>query len=400
MALVLLVSLFAFAACANDLGPKGGWSGVAAEGDYLYVGNKDGRVVRISQDTFTLDQAWRFPSGDDVGEIYTVPVIDGGTAYGGGYKCVGNTCTGKIFAFDLETGVTAWVGGEYEIKTKLIGGFGIGDTVLAVGTSAINEEGARGNLVGIDMTPDAPRREMWRLPVDGAVWGGVSVQDNIAYFGTMGGTFYAVDLADSAEYEANVEARIIWSFDTGGAIAGKPLLADGKVYFGSFNESVYALDIAFRTQNPGSTTLDSTSEWSFGTGDWVWATPLLNDGTLYVSNIRGLVYALNADGGGEVWGAPAQVGEEVVSQAALFEGVNGPALAIASGEGDISVVRISSGQVTGEFSTNGKGVKSSPLVVGDSLIAHSDNGQLWRFRTDTLALSGCIEAKGDGKRCD
>jgi outer membrane protein assembly factor BamB len=74
-------------------------------------------------------------------------------------------------------------------------------------------------------------------------------------------------------------------------------------------------------------------------------------------------------------------------------------LAVPSGKGDTSVVLISTGQVIGELSSNGKGVKSGPLVSGDTIFAHSDNGQLWRFRADTLAVSGCIKANGDGQRC-
>lgn len=395
---LLLAALFVMAACTDDLGPRGGWSGIVEDDQFLYLGNRDGRVVRISKDSFTLDQTWQFPPTDDYGEIYTEPVLADGIAYGGGYNCVGNTCSGDVFAFDLESGAPAWAGGSFEIKTKLIGPLGVGESVLAVGTSAIDEKGAKGNLIGLSLDENATR-EQWRLPLDGAVWGGVTVVENIAYFGTMGGMFYAVDLAEKTEYESDVSDRIIWSFETDGAIAGQPVVANGKVYFGSFNENVYSLDINFRTSNPDQLSLDSASEWAFETGDWVWATPLLVEDTMYVSNIRGLLFALDISNGGERWASPAQVGQEIVSQPTLFEGSTGTSLAVASGEGGISVVLVDNGLVSGEFATNGKGVKSSPLVIDDSLYAHSDNGQVWRFSTDTLAVSGCIEAKGEGKRC-
>lgn len=395
LALALFAALIALTACQDDLGPSGGWSGIVQNDELIYIGNSDGEVVRVNPDTLALDRSWKFPITDDVGEIYSAPVFANGTAYGTGYNCTGNTCDGEVFAINLENGSAAW---SYEVKTKLIGVAGIGDTTLAVGTTAIDEQGARGNLLGLSMEQDAAR-EKWRLPVDGGIWGGVVVADNIAYFGTMGGTLYAVDLADSAEYQGAVQSRILWSFDTGGAIAGRPLLADGKVYFGSFNESVYALDLEFRAQNPTSTVLDSGSEWSFSAGAWVWATPAINEGSIYVANIRGQVFALDLETASEQWALPAQAGEEVVAQPVVFEGNRGPSLAVPSGEGGISVVILSSGQVSGEFSTNGKGVKSSPVVIGDSLFAHSDNSQLWKFDTGTLALSGCIDAKGDGNRC-
>jgi outer membrane protein assembly factor BamB len=178
------------------------------------------------------------------------------------------------------------------------------------------------------------------------------------------------------------------------------LNADGKLYFGSFDDKVYQLDIATRTQQPAGSGLDLATEWSFDTGAWVWAMPLPRDGVLYVSTLAGQVYALNQESGTPVWDAPAQLEGEIVARPAVINSNRGPALAVPSSTGDVYVVVIENGQVTGQFGTGGNGVKSSPAAVGDdSLFVHTVNGQLRVYNATSLAQQTCIEPKGGGAQC-
>lgn len=410
LALVLTIALFALAACVNDLNPEGGWSGIAEEGEFLYIGSKDGRVVRVARATGLLDRTWTYPPAgqDDLGEIYNTPQISGGVVYGTAFRCRGNECDGKVYAADVETGQSAWATGEFEVESRLVGSVGVGESTLAVGTSAIGgQHTPRGFLIGLDPTSDTDRelnsqitvREKWRIPVDGAVWGGVTVADNVAYFGTLQGTIYAVDLSDDVSFSDNPSSRIQWRFRSGGAIAGTPHVTETNVYFGSFGNSVYSLDIVYRKQNPNSNFLDTTREWSFDTGGWVWAEPLLADGVLYVANLPGMVFALDAASGRQQWAEPAEAGDEVVAQPAIFESNRGPALAVVSGEEDIAVVVLSTGQVSGQFNTDGKGSKASPVVANNIVFIHTDTGQLRQYQPETLGLLRCIEAREEGGPC-
>ena len=411
LALVLVVALFALAACVNDLNPDGGWSGPVEEGEFFYIGSKDGRVVRISLSTGTLDQSWQYPAegDDDLGEIYGTPAVADGILYGSAFRCKGNDCSGEIFAVDAESGRSAWAIGTVEVESRLVSAVGVGESTLAVGTSALGgEDTPSGYLLGLDLTVDAGRdlsdqislREKWRIPVDGAVWGGVTVADNVAYFGTLQGTLYAVDLADAQSYVGDPSGRVLWSFDAGGAVSGAPHVTDTHLYLGSFSDSVYSLNLAYRRQNPTAEALNPSLEWSFDTGDWIWAEPLLADGVLYVVNVPGRVYALSADTGLPRWQSPASVGKEIIAQPAIFESARGPALAVASGEKDVGVVVLATGQVSGLLDTNGNGTKSSPVVVDDAVFVHTDTGQFRRYQADTLGLLKCIEAKGSGKSCN
>lgn len=410
--LVLTVSLFAFAACVNDLNPDGGWSGVAEEGDFLYVGSKNGRVVRVSSTSGLLDRTWVYPAraDDDLGEIYGTPQVSDGVVYGSAFRCRGNECDGEVYAVDIETGLSAWSTGTVEYETRLVGSIGVGETTLAVGTSAIGgDDTPRGFLIGLDPTSDiglpgadripSSAREKWRIPVDGAIWGGITVLNDVAYFGTLQSTLYAVDLSDNASFVSDPSSRIQWRFKASGAIAGTPHVTDSSIYFGSFGDDVYALNLTSRRQNPNSSVLNPSSEWVFEAGSWVWAEPLLQDGVLYVVNLQGQVFALNSENGQPRWQNPAEVGEEIVAQPAIFESVRGPALAVASGEEDITVVVLADGQISGVFDTDGRGMKSSPIVKDDVIFVHTDSGQLRQYQPETLTLLNCIEAKGEGKGC-
>ena len=412
LALLLSITLFAFAACVNDLNPEGGWSGIAQQDDFLYIGSKDGRVVRVDRATGTLDLTWQYPAeeDDDLGEIYGTPQIKDGIIYGSAFRCRGNECDGEVFAVDIASSRSAWASGTVEYETRLVGSIGVGETTLAVGSSEIGGETDPGGfLIGIDPTVDMDEelanqigrtaREKWRIPLDGAVWGGITVLDDIAYFGTLQGTLYAVSLSDTAD-SANPSDRIIWSFKASGAIAGTPHVTSDRLYFGSFGDDVYALDLDHRRQNPNSGVLNPTSEWVFDTGGWVWAEPLLVDDVLYVASLPGDVYALDGGTGVELWTEPAKAGNEIVAQPTIFESNRGPALAVPSGEENISVVVLASGQVSGEFNTSGRGMKSSPVLIGDVLFVHTDSGQFKQFQPNTLSQLNCIEAKGEGKGCN
>lgn len=411
LALALVAALFALAACVTDLNPEGGWSGPVEDGEFLYIGSKDGRMVRVARSTGALDQTWTYPAeeDDDLGEIYGTPAISNGVIYGSAFRCNGNDCEGEVFAAHIETGRSAWAAGPVAVKSRLVGAVGVGASTLAVGTSAIDGKDTPGGyLLGLDPTADAgrdlsaqvSRREKWRIPLDGAVWGGVAVADDVAYFGTLGGTLYAVDLADSDSYTGSPAGRVLWTYDVGGAISGTPHVTDTNVYVGSFSNELLKLNLAYRQQNPTRKTLDPSLEWSFDTGEWIWAEPLLVDGVVYVANLPGQVYALSAVTGQPQWQTPAEVGKEIVGQPAIFESNRGPALAVASGEKDVAVVVLSSGQVSGELNTRDLGIKSAPLVIGDVIFVHTDSGQFRQYQAGTLSLLKCIEAKGSGKSCD
>ncbi len=405
------LALLLAAACTNDIQPKGGWSGPAASGDYLYLGSVNGRVLRADSSTGELDQAYQYPSKSvkaGLDAIYGSPLIRDGVVYGAGYTCRGNICSAQVFALDAVTGAPAWAEDRYDVPTKVAGLVAMGTDTLVFGTGQIaKEKEPAGYLYAVDPANDSglplpqqvTSRLKWRIAVDGAVIGGPAVEDDIAVFGTMGGTLYAVDLRDEARYQEEPADRILWSFKAKGAIVTVPLVtAEGRVYFGDIRGQFYSLNGAARRGGSSGGVAASAGEWSFEGGAWFWARPVAEDGVVYAATLSGKVYALDQEGGRPVWAAPADVEGPVIGAPQLVDTQRGRALAVPSHEKDVLIVRLSDGSNLGALFTKG-GVNSAPAVVGDFIFVHAQNGELYTFSAKSLDRRACIVTTAEGERC-
>ncbi len=412
-------------ACLNDLTPQGGWSSPVLQDGYFYVGNKDGRVARIEAQSGSFDHNWRAtnlqvvsaaPSTGFLGScggvprgqaIYGTPLIEDGTLYAAGYACTGNDCEGGVFAVDLATGDPVWREQVVNISTKIVGKLAMGDGTLVFGTAEVGgEDDPPGYIYAIDPVADAAVgvdpvgvRVKWRFAADGNVYSAPAISGNVAYFGTTGGSLYAVDLADSQEYLNRPEDRLLWKFEAEGAITAPPLIEDGQIYFGDFSGSFYSLNIAARSGGGLSgTALDASSEWKTEVDDWVWAQALALDGILYVSTLGGGVYAFDQASGRPLWPEPGSVEGQVVAQPSPVEHVRGPAIAVPSGKSDVYIVSLASGEIFGQLFTNAP-VKSKPLVEEGFIYVHTEGGQLKSFSAGDLTERSCVNTRG-GEKCE
>jgi len=85
-----------------------------------------------------------------------------------------------------------------------------------------------------------------------------------------------------------------WAFEADAPASGSPVVGEGKVFFGTWGGTLYAVD-AFK----------GTELWSNKYTTRILSTPLINDGVVYTGADDGNVYALNATNGDEIWKAPA-----------------------------------------------------------------------------------------------
>jgi outer membrane protein assembly factor BamB len=398
----LLLVLVAAVGCVNDLTPEGGWAGPVVQDDQMFIGNRDGHLVRFDPASGNLDNSWRYPADDGLGAMYSDAVVIGENIYGVGYTCRGDKCDGEIFGLNLADGTSIWGQRGLELKTKLVGDIGVSGETIFVGTTAIGDEedSAEGYLYAIDTSPNAPSIRKWRIPLDGNAWGGVAVEGSTAYIATMSGTLYAVDISD-VDSAASPEERIKWTFEAEGAIAGPILVEDGKLYFGDLAGNAYKIDASSRSVSSQLSDVNTGSgEWVFDAGGWLWAKPVLEDGTVYISSLDGSIHALDDSNGSETW--TASVEGQIVSSPTLFDRKRGDsterALAVPSGEKNVWVISVIDGRELGVFVTD-EPVKSTPLVYGDNLYVHSLNGDLKWFSIDDTSKRGCVDLKGGG-RCD
>ena len=74
----------------------------------------------------------------------------------------------------------------------------------------------------------------------------------------------------------------LWSFATGSFIYSSPAVVNGVVYVGSEDHSLYALDAH-----------SGTKLWSFTTGGFVHSSPAVVNGVVYVGSHDGSLYVFS-----------------------------------------------------------------------------------------------------------
>ena len=406
---LLLCVISALLAGCVSFNPEGGWAAPAPEGDYVYVGTRDGRLKRVNAQTGLLDPAFNSaPAGADRAiAIYGTPRIEDGVIYGAGYDGRGGQTKASIFAVDANTGASVWAGGSYQLDTEVVGAVAVDGGALVFGTAAIGrEDETPGYLYALDTTADADRplsetitRLKWRLPVGGRVWGTPVVTDGVAYFGSMDGVFHAVDLDDdNPTYDADPQARELWRFKTDGTLLAQPLVTKDKAYIGDFKGTLYALDLAARRSDPSGEALDPNSEWQFGAEGWFWSAPLLEKGILYVATLSGRVHALDTKTGREQWPAPASVEGQIVAPMALFDRGGVYALAVPSGKEHVWIVSLLDGADLGKFKTNSP-VKAAPVAVGNLVYVHTLNDEFMTFSARDYNRKSCVTLQ-KGEPCE
>lgn len=395
---LVILSTVSLTACLNDLTPQGRWSAPVSDGDFIYVGNLEGTLVRVDAVSHAYDVNWLYPYELDgvrkkpngLGAMYGAPVLENGTVYAAGYTCQGSECDGEVFGVSTDSGAISWNSGGFRMRTKLVGQIQpTGNGQLLIGTGPVDgERQPPGYLYSFSADPNAGRRVSWRVPLDGEVWGDVAVDDvtQTAYLGTDAGTLYAIDIS-----EGDFEDRVKWTYASKGAITGSVLFHEGAIYFGDLSSRFYRL-------NPRS----QTTDWEYEAGAWVWAkaTPDDQNGAIYVSTLGGNIHALNISTGEPIWGQLIE--GQIVGTPLLFDRERNEftqrVLAVPSGDEDVHVLNVNDGQIIGTFPTD-SAVKSSPVLINDFVYIHTLDGDLKWYSPSDQTLQGCVALK-DGGRCD
>ena len=196
-------------------GTPQGWSGVAVEGDHLYVGTQDRDIRALNAETG--ETVWGFNLRGEVESdraVYGTPAISDGVAYVGGYD-------GTLYALNLANGNDVW-DATIGDGSPIVGGLAVGGGLVFVGSSD-------GTLYAYDA---ADGIYQWKYETGNSIWATPAVANDRVFFGSMDQKVYALDL----------DGQKLWDFHTGGAVTARPLVQDGRVYIGSFSSDFFALD--------------------------------------------------------------------------------------------------------------------------------------------------------------
>src|SRR5262249_31163491 len=154
--------------------------------------------------------------------------------------------------------------------------------------------------------PDLPRGPgpKWQTRLGGAIYAPAAARDGVAYVGTTGGIFNAINIRDGG---------FLWTFVAGRPIHGEALGTDQHVYFVCDNGFLFKLDRKTgkevwrydledeRVPRPlGHPVLDDLKIGKYDF-DHTAPRPLLVDTVIYVGSGTGRFHAVDAASGKRVW---------------------------------------------------------------------------------------------------
>jgi len=177
---------------------------------------------------------------------------------------------------------------------------------------------------------------------------------------------------DQRLFEIDLAAARVASetgINVGGHMAADPVTDGERLYIGLIEEDVIAMNLDDLGVNV----------WRFDTARGVWASPLLVDGTLYVSSMDHFLYALNAETGDEIW--RVDLGGAVAETPVLYDG------SLYVGSFARKVFRVSlDGQITAEFPTN-EWIWGAPAIVDDTLYIGDAAGWVYALALDDAGFT-------------
>ena len=203
-------------------------------------------------------RAWRVYTG---GELYSSPVIAGGTVYVGAKD-------GYLLALDAATGQERW---RFDLGGYIVRG------TPAVGQGMVFAQ-AGYSLFAIDARSGAG---LWRIPIRFAGPSSPVISGRVVYVATQEGQLYAVDASTGREE---------WHYSTEGLIYCPPAVALNTLFVGDDTGKIYALD-----------TSNGHELWRATIGGDLYASPVVGLGTVFVSSTTPSLVALDARTGKTRW---------------------------------------------------------------------------------------------------
>lgn len=332
-------------------------------------------------------------------EIRSSPTVSDGSVYFGTYKSVfdgaiqADDTPSPFYALDAETGEELWRFGTRKgvSSTATIDGglvyFGTNDgTLYCLGSTSGEEE--------------------WSFQTSGGIRSSPTVEDEILYIGAVEfgknrkpfqtdedgdfrrktfGTLYAISSGTGEE---------IWSFDTPGAVVSSPVLKDGTVYVTS-EKDMYAVEA--ETGN---------LVWRFNPDQPSTSTPTIADGRVYFGETDwegSTVYSLDAETGNELWSVdrPRSVrGTLTVRDGVVYHSCEDGAVYAVDAETGEDIWRSVLGETDEHTTENigrdaGERIRSGPTVTEDRLYVGSYDGSLYVLDTQDGEVEWKVETDGN-----
>jgi outer membrane protein assembly factor BamB len=202
--------------------------------------------------------------------------------------------------------------------------------------------------------------QVGKFQADAALWSQPLYDGKTIYQASLGHTLYALD-------PTNI-GKALWQLDLGGGVVSTPIIdKNGILYIGTLANEVLAVDTNTRK-----------IVWRIPTNEGVWTSPVLNDGTLFISTKTGTVMGINSADGKEIWktdiGGLVTGGGAITPSGIVFTTVTGDRNTGASEDGG-DVVMLDFAKGTKIWTTSTKSLLyGSPVSTKDYILVGVKNG--------------------------
>ena len=272
----LAVLMVLAAACSTAVSGES-WAGVSTDGTSIFLAYQD-KLFRLdaTNPTSTGANRWGYQIPGNA-HSYQPPALSDTALYVGGYD-------GKLYGFDKTTGqpLPGWT--PFNTGDKIIGG-----VTYDKGNDLVYSPTGSKGVGAFDPKTGAEVAHFDNMAF--AVWGAPLVVGNVVYAASFDHNLYVLDSKTLA---------LKWKLDLGGAVGDSPAY-DGKgtLYIGTFNSEVLSIDVSSGTSGKIIN--------RFKASNWVWGSPVLDNGTLYFGDLNGNLYALDAGSFKVLWQAQDKV---------------------------------------------------------------------------------------------
>ena len=281
----------------------------------VYVGSQDKNIYALG--AWSGNLIWKFTTLD---AQVSSPAVVNGKVYTGGDD-------GYVYCLDAYTGALDW-------KTFVNGDlpYTYGSFVLKSSPAVIDGKVYVGSLDGYMYALNADTGHIdWKYQTKGPILSSPAVSDGGVYFTSQepsAGALYKLD-ASSGSLIWNQTLQYVISFVGGSEMIGTPSVGGGMVFASTDMRTYYGVNAAtgdilwtfgdpdameFIVSSPiyvtgqlfvidkfSMTSLNATSghsNWSFFTGDELYASPSYADGKIYMMTSQRHIFVLDADNGG------------------------------------------------------------------------------------------------------
>lgn len=359
-------------------------------------GSKDGTEPMELVDfdpSVEIDRVWQRDTGAGQGQGFTrlTPAFTDDRIYVVDYS-------GLLTALDRSNGKVVW---RKDLDEPVAGGVGIGSGTLLLGTD-------EGEVLVLDI---ADGSEIWRTQLSGEVTSVPAGNSDVVAAQTLDGRLSVMNaesgeilwfydnppprltlrgrptpvITDSAIYSGFTNGRvmafnpqnglILWEQRVGMPkgrsdlekmvdIQASPLLQDGILYLNGFQSRLMAIS---RANGRPLWAVDSSSHQD------VW----VDAGVLYVTTDQSAVVAYNASSGTEIWRNEQMLRRQLIGPVSL-----GDTVAVADEEGYLHFMSKEDGQFVNRVRIDGSGARASMWSDGERLYALANDGTLATYRIE------------------